>query len=459
MFAIARNSKKRPGANIVYAVALMCGTALTATALEAPAEAQKTRTKRDKGTPKTDFSKEFVAAFEPMKELADGDAAAQAQAVAKAEEFASAFSTADDKHQGGILLYNLGSATGDQAVQLRGMQFMLDSGKAPEDKLGSYNYTAYQLASAIGDYSAARRHLTTMIDNGYTFEATMSDGSNKIFVADDIRLLVAQSYWEENNLQGGLDYLRQQIAERSSDEGAVPELWIARGLTEAYEGDNAPEAVEFGRLLAVHYPTAKSWGDAIAIQRNMLDYDNQASLDLLRLAFRTEAMREARNYVDYIEFADARRLPGEVKRVIDAGVAAGQLDANDVTVAEARTIAEGRIAADRADLPALERDARAASSTAVTASAAGDAFLSYGQVAKAEEMYRIALGKPGVDTQRVLTRLGIAQADQGKIDEAVVTFAKIEGPRKAIADLWTLYARQNASVDASATVAADTTGY
>ena len=80
--------------------------------------------------------------------------------------------------------------------------------------------------------------------------------------------------------------------------------------------------------------------------------------------------------------------------------------------------------------------------TAVTATAAGETFLNYQQPAKDEEFYTIALSKPGVDTQRVLTRLGIAQLDQGKVAEAKATFAKVTGPRQQIAQLWTIYAGQ-----------------
>ena len=60
----------------------------------------------------------------------------------------------------------------------------------------------------------------------------------------------------------------------------------------------------------------------------------------------------------------------------------------------------------------------------------------------AEQFYTLALAKPGVDTGRVLTRLGIAQADQGKYAEAQATFAKVQGPRQPIAQLWALYAAQ-----------------
>jgi hypothetical protein len=83
-------------------------------------------------------------------------------------------------------------------------------------------------------------------------------------------------------------------------------------------------------------------------------------------------------------------------------------------------------------------------------SGAGDAFLSYGEAAKAESLYTIALTKPGVDSNRVLTRLGIAQLDQGKAAEALANFAKVQGPRRPIAQLWAAYASQSASGTAAA---------
>ena len=48
----------------------------------------------------------------------------------------------------------------------------------------------------------------------------------------------------------------------------------------------------------------------------------------------------------------------------------------------------------------------------------------------------------GVETPVVLTRLGIAQFDQGKYSEAGETFRKVEGARKDIANLWAIYAAQ-----------------
>ena len=170
----------------------------------------------------------------------------------------------------------------------------------------------------------------------------------------------------------------------------------------------------------------------------------------MRLMGRTSSYAEERDYIEYIQAADARRLPGEVLKIIEAGIGAGKLRAADMFVAEARTIASERVAADRVSLTGLERDARAANATGATVAGAGDAFLSYDQPAKAEEFYGIAMSKPGIDMERALTRLGIAQFDQGKFADAQTTFDRVAGGRKVIAQLWALQSAQRAQASVAA---------
>ena len=57
----------------------------------------------------------------------------------------------------------------------------------------------------------------------------------------------------------------------------------------------------------------------------------------------------------------------------------------------------------------------------------------------------MALSKPGAEQDRLLTRLGIAQVDQGNYAGAQATFAKVGGTRKYLAQLWSIYAGQKAA--------------
>ncbi|TCJ39225.1 hypothetical protein [Parafrankia sp. BMG5.11] len=425
MFVFARSGASR----LVLAVALASGAAVT---LAAPAQAAKKQ--EAPAAPKVNYSKAFVGAYQPFsaKVNAGGDLAPLKAELAALH---AAAQTPDDKFAAGQVTYNLGAKLKDMALQRQGVAMMIGSGSAQGAADRSKHLAAAaQLAYQDKDWTAARTFGEQAIAAGYT------EGEQ----------LIAETYFAQDQNAAGIDYLDKAIAKKVAAGQTVPDTWLKRGLAMAYEAKLAPQAAKFAAMYAQYYPSQTSWGDAIAIQRNFNNYEGQELLDLLRLAQRTNALRTERDYVDYIEAVDARRLPGETQRIIEAGVAANLLKPNDVYVAEARTVAAGRLNADLADLPKLARDARLPSATGATLSAAGDAFLSYQKPAEAEEFYKLALSKPGVDTARILTRLGIAQLDQGKTAEAEANFAKVEGARQAIARLWSLYASQGAKPVAAA---------
>lgn len=409
---------------LAFAVALAATGAAGMTLAASPALAQK---KNEKAA-KPQYSKEFVAVYQPVATVvnAGGDFAAvkpQLDAVVAVAK------NADEKHAAGQMIYNVGAKTNDVALQRQGVDLMLDSGKTAPAELGRVSLAAAQLAYNVKDWATARRRAEQAIAAGH---------------AGDAELLIAEAYFGEGQIAQGIDAIDKVIAKKVASGQPVPEAWLKRAIAQSYQAKLDAQAIKYSAMYAQYYPSETSWGDAIAVQRNINNYEGQELLDLLRLGARAKALRNERDYVDYITASDARRLPGETQRIIEAGIAAGKLRANDVFVNEAKGIASGRVAADTRDLPGLERDARAASATAATAMAAGDAFLSYNEAAKAEEFYKIALGKPGVDAPRVMTRLGIAQLDQGKTADAQATFAKVEGARQAIAQLWAIYAAQAA---------------
>ncbi|ANY20677.1 hypothetical protein A6F68_02176 [Tsuneonella dongtanensis] len=422
------------GSRLAFAVALATTAAVGLTATATPALAQKKgKDKEQAVAPKADYSKAFIAAYQPVsKALSEGPDPAAVKAQLPA--VIAAAETPDDRFAAGQLVFSAGSKTSDTALQRQGLGMMLDSGKTPAADLARNSFAAAQLAYNAKEWAEVRRRAEQAMAAGY-------DG--------DAELLIAETYFAENQVPTGLDALDKAIARKVAAGQKAPEAWLKRAVAQAYQAKLEAQSMKYAGMYAQYYPSKSSWGDAIAIQRNFRDYDGQELLDLLRLAARADALRYERDYVDYITAADARRLPGETQRVIDAGIAAGLLKSGDVFVTEARNIASGRVKADLADLPGLERDAKASGSTAATAMAAGDAFLSYNQPAKAEEFYNLALGRPGVDTARVLTRLGIAQLDQGKIGEAQANFAKVDGARQAIARLWGVYAAQRAGAAAS----------
>lgn len=425
-----RRAAGRPGANIALAVALMCGTALGVTALEAPAHAQKK--KKQEAETKPDYSKAFVAAYQPVDEMLKAETPDLNAVKAALPGVLAATETPDDKYATGGLYYNVGRLAEDAALQIDGVKQMLGSGKTTPENTVKFNTLAGQLSYNAQDYAGARTYLERAIDAGAAEK--------------DLAGLMAETYFNEGRTQEGLTFLRGAIRDIDAAGEQVDEAWVKRGLSAAYEAGNAEEAIQYSLLYVDLFPSESAWGDAIAIQRNMLQYDSQETLDLLRLARRASVLRNERDYLDYVDAADFRRLPGEVNAVIAEGIADGSLSESNPYVVEVRSNARKRLVADESELPKLAADARKAGANSTLLMAAGDAYLNYDRAAEAEEFYAMALGKPGVDTARVLTRLGIAQLDQGKTEEAKSTFLQVEGARRAIARLWDVYATRDMTV-------------
>lgn len=353
--------------------------------------------------------------------------------TAAVDQAYAAATVPDDKLFAGQLGLNLGNVAFDKKMQRRGLQSMVDSGKASPADTAKFNYYIGGLAYDMRDFPGARTALQAALAGGYT------EGG--------IEGLLADTYFNDNQPAEGLKVLDAAVAKRG---GTAPEDWLRKGIVVAYKAKLPDQAVLYSTRLVQSYPNQENWSLAIAVVRDMSKFQNQESIDLLRLTQRTNSWSEARDYIEYIQAADPRRLPGEALKIVNLGLAAGKLQASDPFVTDAKTIASGRIAADKASLAGLERDARAANGTSATAMAAGDAFLSYDDAAKAEAMYQIALAKPGVDAPRALTRLGIAQTDLGKYADAQATFAKVTGIRVPIAQMWSAYAKSKAAPAAPA---------
>ncbi|MGI8944413.1 MAG: hypothetical protein ACR2FJ_09345 [Qipengyuania sp.] len=421
-------STKRTTSTLALAVALATGGVVATTALAAPAAAQK---KKDAEKPaKAAYTEAFIAAYSPAADLMKVQPVDVAAVRALIPAMLAAVESADDKHAAGSLVYSAGQAAQDYALQLQGAELMLESGRVPVENQAQYNFLAGQLAYQTEDFTKARGYIERAVELGYT--------------QNDPQALIAETYFAEDKYADGLTYLGQLIETKRAAGETVSEDWIKRALAIAYNNDLGAQARDFSVLYVTDYPTDTSWGDAIAIALNTNRFEYPEILDLLRLARRTKTFRDSNMYMEYIEAADPRKLPGEVVGIIDEGYAAGMLERTDSYVADARALAAARVKADERDLPALGRDARASGAQLSTVMAAGDAYLSYGRGAEAEEFYTKALGMTGVNTPLVLTRLGIAQLDQGKRAEAEATFNKVEGARQAIANLWRIYSSQQA---------------
>ena len=91
----------------------------------------------------------------------------------------------------------------------------------------------------------------------------------------------------------------------------------------------------------------------------------------------------------------------------------------------------------------LEAAAKAAQ-TGIALVHIGDRYAAMGSNAKAVELYRAALSKPGTDAGIANLHMGMALARAGDKAGAVAALNAVTGPRADIARLWLTYVNQKA---------------
>jgi hypothetical protein len=423
--------------SINFAMAL-AATSAVALSMAMPVEQALAAKEKAK---KPEYSKEISpVAQEIQKALEAGDTATAQAKLTQAEALMSA---PDDKFLVGNFYIQLaGKMNNDQAMQKKGVMLMLESGVAPADSVPRLNFYAGQFAFQDKNYAKASQYLTQAKSLG--------------FADDNLDALIAEARFQQGDVEGGLNVLSEAIAAREAAGSVAPEDWYRRGTAKALENKLTGQIGPWTKKLVTAYPTPENWRIALSLYRDSAGLEAQDTLDLMRLMRQTGALVSERDYAEYTQAANPVRLPGEVIAVIEEGQASGAIPATSTFAPEELKLAKGRVAADKADLPSAEKDARS-SANGVTALATADAFLAYGQYDKAAELYAVAMSKGGIDAQRAALRLGIANALRGDNAAAMTAFGQVTDGKKPIADFWTLWLDNKQSASAAPTAAASTT--
>ena len=318
---------------------------------------------------------------------------------------------ADDVYIVNMLTLNSAINLKDNALIERSLEGALSSGKlAPEEQV-KFRRNLGAMALQRQDYGKAAAE----------FEKLLAMNPN------DAGLLVeiAELQRRQGQNQKAIATLQQAIGVQEKTSKA-DESWYRRALAIAYDSKLPAEIVSASEGLLKAHPNATNWRDVLIIFRDSAKLDDQGNLDVMRLMRANSALTGERDYAEYAETATIRGLPGESKAVLDEGVAKGALKAATPFVKELLAQVNPKIAADKASLAGLEKEARAAANGKM-ALATADAHLGYANWAKAAELYKLALAKGGVDANMVNTRLGFALAKSGDKAGAEAALKSVSG--------------------------------
>lgn len=395
--------------------------ALIAASLPQAALAQK---KEEAKAPSYKFSKKVQPLLaEAQKQQVAGNPQGALAALDQADAIPE--KNADDAYMIAMLRLNSAIAMKDNALIEKSLEGALATGRiSPEDTV-KFRRNLGAMALQRNDYTKAMAE----------FDKVLAANPNDT----DLMVELAEMQRRQGQDQKAIATMNQAIAAKAAAGQKADETWYRRALAIAYDKKFPVEIAQTSEALVKAYPSGTNWRDVLVIYRDSGKFDDQGNLDILRLMRANSALTGERDYAEYAETAALRGYPGEAKAVLDEGVAKGALQASKPVVKELQANVSPKIAADKASLPGLEKEA-AAAKTGKSALGTADAYLGYGDYAKAAALYKLALSKGGVDADTVNTRLGFALGKTGDKAGAEAALKAVSGaPRNQLAKYYLVW--------------------
>lgn len=403
---------------VAIAAALSVGAMIAAP----PALAQ--RSEQQKQAQKQAAAGPQLSSKELNKALGEGYTALQAKdfatAKAKLDAAAALTKTPQDKVELEKLRVPLASETKDWANLSIYLQNAIDTGLLPPDMAKTYKYGLVTAAAGMNDNPKTIAALRKYIDEfGGTPEQTLAVGQDLVKANDP----------------AGVGYVEKGIAAIKAN-GKPTEAQYKLLLAAHKEGPKYYEALE---QLVTDYPTDNNWKGYIAKAQSAPGFQaagKDIRIDIYRAALAAGVKLAPNELAAYADETVNKGLPGEAVSALEPFKA-------ELTAPAQATLANAnkKAADDKAGLAKDEANTLAKGTGEAMANL-GEAFMSYGDNAKAVTLTKAGLAKGVGDagkTDIVKLHLGIAQYKAGDKAAAQATWAEIKAENGAavLAHMWT----------------------
>ena len=378
------------------------------------------------GDRKIKVSPAFTKAYQEL--IAAIDANDTANAPAKIAAAHAAAQTGDEHFLASQAQLKFAVAQKNDAEIATAIEALIASGSLAQESLGNFYLNLAKTRYNLKQYPQAIAAL----------EKTLQLEPNN----QEATTLLAHARSAGGNPTDAVAALQKSIIQQSANGAKAPEDLYKRAIQLAYKAKLA-STPEISRQWVVAYPSPGNWRDAIGIYRNLNSVDEAGTLDLLRLARAAKALNGEGDYDRYAYAALTKGYPGEAMAVLEEGIAAKTVDPNKSPFKEMIQQAKAKSAGEAASLDAAAAKGLNAP-TAKAAVATGDLLYGYGQYAKAADLYRAALKKPGADASLINLHLGMALARSGDKAGATAALSAVTGARAEVAKYWLTYLKTQA---------------
>lgn len=360
------------------------------------------------------------AVIELQNAVSANDAAAIPTTLAAAK---AAAKTDEDRYYIGVLELRAGIAAKDNAMIASGLEAILASNQSTPTEL-PLNYL--NLGKAYNNLKQLDKAIPAL------------ERAAQLNPADtEALILLAEIQAAGGQTAPAVDNIRKAIAAKKAAGQAVDEAWYKRAVSLAYNA-KLPVTSDIARSWVQAYPTSANWKDAIRVYRNMAKPPEPVLLDLLRLSRVTNSLDGDIDYGNYVYIVADARNAREGRQLLDEAAAAGKVDLNKPVMQDLQKYLKARPMPGE-DILAPAATTQLAGSDGAALMVTANRYYGIGNYARAAELFRAALTKPGVDKDQANLQLGIALAAAGDKAGAKAAFDLVGGTRTEIARYWLTY--------------------
>lgn len=322
---------------------------------------------------------------------------------------------------------------GDTKTATTSFEAVIASGRSPPGEQLKLEEAIAVMYFKAGDYANAASWTQRYLKEG---------GTNP-----DMRMQLVRSLYLGDKFAAAATELRAMV-DADEKAGVTPALDRLQLLASSYVkvNDGAGYVFVLDKLL-VYYPKKEYWADAIRRVEGKPGFPDNLRLDVLRLNEATGSLTSAAQYTAMAEMALRIGSPGEAKRTLDQGFAAGILgtgpDADQQK--KLRDSAAKQVADDEKLFAQNAKDAAAAKDGNALLSV-GYAMVSAGQFDKGIALMEQGIQKGGISRpEEARLHLAIAYLAAGQKAKAIAAFKTVQGGDATadLARLWLIHAQRS----------------
>jgi len=268
----------------------------------------------------------------------------------------------------------------------------------------------------------------------------------------DMTFVLAQLQAQSSQFRQAKETVEGLIAASEKNGQKPKEDWLKMDYLANSKLNSDPQRLDKPTLAAVekllrYYPSPTYWEAYLAgLKQQIAQTPNSdgTKFQLYRLMLEVGALKNSDDYIELAQLANSFGYPGEAVSVLEAGFNNKVLGVNEQSKErENRLLASMKknADADRAQLPALDKKARAAANGQDDV-ILGEAYLGYGQTQQAIEALERGIKEGGVKKpEQAEMALGIAYLRNKQKDQARGAFKQVPADTDLgrIASLWMLH--------------------